>query len=269
MQFAAEDFRASKDMLFADESHQLNLFYRLQAIFCYEEISAYDAAIPPTEQDIFYPSVGLFLTRNETFSLAVKAGDNNDGHNHNDVGSLTLDKNGHPILVDIGVESYTQKTFSADRYSIWTLQSGYHNLPTIEGMDQHAGADYCARQVVTSMNRNGKSSISMELSGAYPLPAPACSYSRSVVLDKNVGCITLTDRTDSRNVILNFITYEKPQATGNTIQVGTARLTFSGASLAAIEVLPITDQRLRIAWDHDLYHIRLRLEDAEFQMNIL
>ena len=269
MQFAAEDFRAAKDMLFADESHQLNLFYRLQTIFCYEEISAFHVSIPPTEQDVFYPSVGLFLTRNETFSLAVKAGDNNDGHNHNDVGSLTLYKNGHPILVDIGVESYTQKTFSADRYSIWTLQSCYHNLPTIEGRDQHAGANYCARQVVTSMNQNGKSSISMELSGAYPLPAPACSYSRSVVLDKNVGCITLTDRTDSQNVILNFITYDKPQATGNTIQVGSARLTFSGASLAAIEVLPITDQRLRIAWDHDLYRIRLRLEDSEFQMNIL
>lgn len=269
MQFAAEDFRAAKDMLFTDESHQLNLFYRLQTLFCYEEISAYDVPIPPAEQDIFYPSVGLFLTRNETFSLAVKAGDNNDNHNHNDVGSLTLYKNGHPILVDIGVESYTQKTFSADRYSIWTLQSGYHNLPTIEGMDQRAGADYRARQIVTSMNRNGKSSISMELSGAYPLPAPACSYSRCVVLDKNAGCITLTDRTDSRNVILNFITYEKPQATGNTIQVGTARLTFSGASLAAIEVLPITDQRLQIAWDHDLYRIRLRMEDGEFQMNIL
>lgn len=269
MQFAADDFRAARDMLFADESHQLNLFYRLQTIFCYEEILAYDAPIPQAERDIYYPSVGLFLTRNETFSLAVKAGDNNDSHNHNDVGSLTLYKNGQPILVDIGVESYTQKTFSADRYSLWTLQSGYHNLPTIEGMDQRAGADYRARQVVTSMNQNGKSSISMELSGAYPLDAPTCSYRRSVVLDKTTNCITLTDRTDSRNVILNFITYEEPCVTGNAIQVGTARLTFSGASLAAVEVLPITDQRLQMAWDHDLYRIRLQMTDTEFHMSIL
>ena len=269
MQFAAEDFRASKDMLFADESHQLNLFYRLQAMFCCEEISAYDMPISGTEQDIYYPSAGLFLTRNEVFSLAVKAGDNNDSHNHNDVGSLILYKNGRPILVDIGVESYTQKTFSADRYSLWTLQSGYHNLPAIEGMDQQAGADYCAAQVVTSMNQNGSSSISMEISGAYPLPARTCSYHRSVVLDKTADCITLIDRTDSRNVILNFITYEEPCVTGNTIQVGSAGLTFSGASLAAVETLPITDQRLRVAWDHDLYRIRLQMEGSEFQMRIV
>lgn len=269
MQFAAEDFRASEDMLFTDESHQLNLFYRLQAMFCCEEISAYDMPIPEAKQDIYYPSVGLFLTRSKVFSLAVKAGDNDDSHNHNDVGSLILYKSGSPILVDIGVESYTQKTFSADRYSLWTLQSGYHNLPAIEGMDQQAGADYCAAQVVTSMDQNGRSSISMEISGAYPPPARTCSYHRSVVLDKTADCITLTDRTDSRNVMLNFITYEEPCVTGNTIQVGSAGLTFSGASLAAVEVLPITDQRLRIAWDHDLYRIRLQMEGSEFQMRIV
>ena len=66
------------------------------------------------------------------FALAVKAGDNNDNHNHNDTGSLTLYKNGQPALADIGVESYTGKTFSAQRYEIWTMQSGYHNLPTLD-----------------------------------------------------------------------------------------------------------------------------------------
>ena len=268
MQFAAEDFRTSEELMFADESHQLNLFYRMQAIFCYEEIMAYDSTAPLHYRDTFYPSVGLFLTRNQTFTLAVKAGDNNDSHNHNDVGSLTLYKNGKPVLVDIGVESYTKKTFSPDRYTIWTMQSGYHNLPTLEGTDQLAGAEYRAECVCTSMDQDEKSSISMELSGAYSLPSQGHHYRRNVVLDKKANCITLTDHTDIQNVILNFITYEKPLAEGNTVKLGAAGFAFSGAVLTAIETLPITDKRLQIAWDHDLYRIRLKMEGPEFQMTI-
>lgn len=268
MLFAAKDFKDARETMFDDECHQLNLFYRLQAIFCYEEIMAYDTAKPLVHPDIYYPSVGLFLSRSSSFCLAVKSGDNNDSHNHNDVGSLTLYKNGQPILVDIGVESYTQKTFSSSRYDIWTMQSGYHNLPTIEGMDQKEGPDYCARNVVTAMNQDGKSSISMELSGAYPLSAPVPCYHRCVLLDKAVGCVVLTDRTDSQDVILNFITYEKPLVTGHIIQVGAATLTIAGASLINVETLPIVDKRLQAAWEHDLYRIRLRMDCPEFRMSI-
>lgn len=55
-------------------------------------------------------------------------------------GSFTLYKNGPPVFVDIGAESYTGKTFSQDRYEIWTMQSGYHNLPTLIGLDEKDGA---------------------------------------------------------------------------------------------------------------------------------
>ena len=39
----------------------------------------------------------LFIARDSSFCLAVKAGDNDDNHNHNDTGSLTLYKNGKPV----------------------------------------------------------------------------------------------------------------------------------------------------------------------------
>ena len=183
MAFAAEDLRASEAELFADESHQLNLFYRLQTLFFYQEVMDFAFSKPALHQDIYYPSVGLFLSRNSAFALAVKAGDNDDSHNHNDVGSFILYKTGQPIFVDIGVESYTQKTFSNRRYEIWTMQSGYHNLPTIEGLDQHEGAAFCADKVETSMD-TALSSISMELSGAYPFSAAKPSYRRQVAFDK-------------------------------------------------------------------------------------
>ena len=86
--------------------------------------------------DVYYKSVGLFVARDDTLCLAVKAGDNADSHNHNDTGSFTVYKNGLPLIIDVGVESYTQKTFSPRRYEIWTMQSAYHNLPTINDIMQ-------------------------------------------------------------------------------------------------------------------------------------
>jgi len=285
MLFAAKDFKASLKYIFADESNRLNLFYRLQTIFHYKEVMSYDTERPLSHRDIFYSSVGLFLARSDALCLAVKAGDNDDSHNHNDTGSITLYKNGTPLFVDIGVESYTKKTFSPDRYEIWTMQSGYHNLPTLDGLDQKDGADYCARNVNTFFD-DGEAGISMELAGAYPLICADRTYTREVRLKKQENTVLLTDRTDSGNVILNFITYEKPELTNTEpmtpesadsaqaapkgeILIGSlARAAFTGASLIAIETLPITDSRLRTAWDHELYRIRLSMTGGEFKMKI-
>lgn len=269
MLFAARDFNATGGELFADESNRLNLFYRMQTIFHFQEVMNYDTARTPVHKDIYYPSVGLFLSRNDIFCLAVKAGDNNDNHNHNDTGSFTLYKNGRPLFVDIGVESYTAKTFSSRRYEIWTMQSCYHNLPTIEGLDQKDGAEYRARDIDTVFHE-AESSISMELSGAYPFKTCKKHYTRRVFFDKLKSRILLTDTTDAENVILNFITYEKPEVTEGRILIGIlAQASYSGAKPMSVEILPITDARLQTAWDHELYRIRLVMTAAEFELEIL
>lgn len=280
--FAAADFQATNGALYSGEIDQINLYYSLQAIFHYNEIMHIDVSQPCQHKDIFYPSVGLFLTRSTSLALAVKAGDNNDSHNHNDTGSFTLYKEGKPLFADIGVESYTAKTFSSRRYEIWTMQSGYHNLPTIDGLDQKDGAAYHADDVQTHFGDN-LSSISMELITAYPMDkAPAMTttqtsanqtnlqtYKRTVTLDKGADTVTLTDTTNASNVILNFITYEKPALSDSKLQIGTlGTATFTGAELLEIETLPITDKRLQKAWDHDLYRIRLRLTASCFTMKI-
>ena len=215
------------------------------------------------------------------------------------------------------MESYTKKTFSPHRYEIWTMQSGYHNLPTIEGTDQHEGASYRAENVVVHMAEPESAAswnprtayanaptphsadapfISMELAGAYPLGAaghPDISYIRKVTFDKASSRITISDSTNAGNVILNFITYDKPMPVvmapsisresaaaaslqsapqaGNKAQIlsiGEARIDYRGAELLCIETLPITDRRLQSAWDHDLYRIRLKMTEGTFVMNI-
>lgn len=267
MSFAAADYRAAQDEIYQEEMYRLSLYYRLENAFHYREVMAYETSALTIPEDIFYSSIGLFIARSKSFCLAVKAGDNADNHNHNDTGSLTLYRDGLPLLADIGVESYTGKTFSSRRYEIWTMQSGYHNLPTIEGLDQRDGSEYRAKNVAVSL-RTDRASVSMDIAGAYPLPEQNHFYQREVVLDKKQDCVTLTDTTDCGSVILNFITYEKPEIKDSVIRLGTAALHFQGASFLALETLPITDPRLQTAWDHDLYRFRLAVTGSVFRMII-
>ena len=138
--FAAADFRSDPR---PDQPEEINLWYRLLALTTAAEI----AGTPPVSEDvpdIYYESCGLFVARDGRFTVAAKAGDNDDGHNHNDVGSVTVYKDGQPVLIDVGVETYTKKTFSPERYDIWTMQSAYHNLPTFNDVGQLAGPAFAA-----------------------------------------------------------------------------------------------------------------------------
>ena len=288
--FAAKDFQAGQGQLITDEVNGGNLFYRMQTVFYYEELMHRDTSATLPHRDVYYPSVGLFLVHSNTMDLAVKAGDNADSHNHNDTGSVTLYKNGLPVLADIGVETYTQKTFSPRRYEIWTMQSGYHNLPTICGFDEHDGAEYRA-QDVTAVLTGANPSISMELATAYPVGemqakgtvSGVLTYRRTVTLKKPENTVILEDHTNTGDVILNFITYAKPTlqdpamgtaddatsaALTGALTVGEATLLWAGAELLATETLPITAARLKTAWDHDLYRIRLRKRGGVFRLTI-
>jgi hypothetical protein len=256
-QFAARDLEDSDHPLYGDDVNGASLYHRLQNIFFRSEEEATE---PEKPGDLYYESVGVFIARSSRCDLAVKAGDNGDSHNHNDTGSPILYVDGKPVLADIGVESYSAKTFSDRRYEIWTMQSGYHNLPTIGGMDQLPGEEHGASGVEVSFGES-ESRIEMELSKAYPKNAanPALSYRRAVTLSKTDNIVTILDATNAKDVILNFILSEEPIPEGNSVRIGsTARLEWQGAELLAMEVLPITDARLKLAWDHDLYRLRLK-----------
>ena len=89
------------------------------------------------------------------------------------------------------------------------------------------------------------------------------------ILKKSSNTVVLEDHTNAQDVILNFITYEKPVILSDgKLSIGEASASFEGADLLAIETLPITDARLKTAWDHDLYRIRLKGNDASFRLTI-
>ena len=113
--------------------------------------------------------------------VAMKGGHNDESHNHNDVGHYIVYVDGEPVIVDAGVEAYTGKTFSSERYDIWTMQSAYHSLPTINGVMQAPGMEFAAKDA-SSAQDTGKASLSLDIADAYPPEANLKAWRRSLVL---------------------------------------------------------------------------------------
>ncbi len=257
---AAEDFRSDPDpdrLQNSDATTHINLWYRLMTAFTESEV--WSCALKQPEQStIWYPSVGVYSTRNDHWVLGAKFGSNGDSHNHNDTGSITVYKDGKPFLIDIGVESYTQKTFSPQRYEIWTMQSMWHNLPTFDGVQQLAGAEYAAHDVQT-----GEAGISAELSGAYPPISGLSFYRRTVQLTESG--VTLTDETDYPNPVeLTLLTEQKPTPVPDGFAVGElGGIRFDPETISGYVVpIPVSDPRLRTAWPETIYKITLYFKDT-------
>ena len=210
----------------------------------------------PQPSTVWYPSVGVYAARKGAWVLGAKFGSNGDSHNHNDTGSITVYKNGRPFLIDIGVESYTKKTFSPQRYEIWTMQSAWHNLPTFEGVQQLPGAEYAARDVQTTEN-----SITGELSGAYPSLSGLTTYRRAVSISEQG--IILLDKTDYPGPVeLTLLTVQKPAPAPDGLTVGTlGGIRFDAQAVnAQVTPVPVTDPRLRTAWPETIYKITLQFQ---------
>jgi hypothetical protein len=282
MQLAADDYRKTDDRLNLTE---INLFYRVMAAFADSEILSCPTKQDFHKKDLYYGSVGIFLARDSRYTLAVKAGCNDDSHNHNDTGSITVYANGKPLLIDVGVETYTQKTFSSQRYEIWTMQSSYHNLPEINHTMQKDGRAYAARDVQVTLTPDAPT-ISLDIASAYPKEAAIGSYRRTVTLRKN-SHIEITDCFDvaPESIVLFFLTYEIPeilQGTQNdagniaapsgtfpTVAIGSlAKLHFLTAVSLSVEEIPITDARLATAWKHSIYRLRIRPQENQIRVKI-
>lgn len=264
--FSAKEWARNENPVLKEET---NLFNRTQAIFTAKEISEWQTPNTLEYREIFYPSAGLFIARDSTCCLAVKAGGNNDSHNHNDTGSIILYKNGKPFLIDIGVESYTKKTFSPQRYEIWTMQSSWHNLPQFDGVQQAAGEEFRAYDVETCFAAD-KSTIKMQLKNAWPKESGLQSYTRTVTLEKGKK-VTLQDNCAGsfKKAVLNLMFSTNPSVqNGKIVLDGLGSITLEGAENIETEVIDIKDERLLQSWPEKLYRARVAF-GGEIKLDII
>ncbi len=264
--FAATDF-AKGDTAERILTDEINLFYHVMQAFAYDEMMEIaeksaggsricDKVHTGDEQDYvktggeifepsdsFFESTGLMVARDEHLVIAAKAGNNGDSHNHNDVGSFTVYKDGKPLIIDLGVGTYTARTFSKKRYEIWTMQSQFHNVPTflegeVENLGKDPGADLYNKNVIMqregaefgavstkctldiapeayeNSSNKGISSLEMDIAPAYG-DDRIRSYKRKIECIKGTG-LRLHDTYDGDlEAAVTLMFYEKPRLSGS------------------------------------------------------
>jgi hypothetical protein len=246
----------------------------LPTLFCLEDM----LRVPPLEpliRDVWLPELQVMGARSEDgttrgFYLAAKGGHNAESHNHNDIGNFIVYHDGLPVLIDVGVGTYTAKTFSDRRYEIWTMQSAYHNLPTINGVMQKDGREFRARDV--SYKADGKSAaFRLDIAGAYPEEAGVASWQRTVRLMRGKA-VVVRDRyvlkKVKKDLQMSLMSWWVPvlEAEGK-IRLDTPAKSSASTPLyvqydkakfeAKIEPITLEDAQLRSSWGERLYRILL------------
>ena len=222
-----------------------------------EKLSADDAQFTyPTK--VFLPHLGVMIARESEnpakgLYVAMKGGHNQENHNHNDIGQFVVYDNGEPLIIDAGVGTYTANTFNENRYTIWTMRSSYHNLPTFGGVEQKDGFQYHAENLVYE-EETGK--LTLNLEKAYPAESDLVSYRRSCVL--NDGKITVSDEftlNHPTDVEFHVLLMDKPEIKGNTVLLAGGRtLTFDARLTAVLDPIEQTDNQLKNAWQRDVLY---------------
>jgi hypothetical protein len=224
-------------------------------------------------RDAWYPSMGLVTARIKEDSadgmyFAVLASNNGRSHSHNDTGSYIIYQDGDPVAIDVGVEAYTAKTFSPERYSIWAMQSAFHNLPTIGGVMQNDGVKFEATEHKYDTN-NERARFSFNIAAAYPKEAGVKKWVRTVTLDRVKNKITVLEDFELERAAPVSLSVMTPRIAtvdaGGNIMLKLAKgegkhslLKFNDAQIqAAVEKIPLADQGLRMSWGDEIYRVLL------------
>ncbi|MBI3957832.1 MAG: heparinase II/III family protein [Chloroflexi bacterium] len=262
----------------ADGDIRQNNFQRLlRGLFSLAELPTEPVA-PPMPRDVWLPVIEVLVARDkagsaEGFAVAAKGGHNNESHNHNDIGNFVVYRDGKPLLVDAGVETYTAKTFGPQRYDIWTMQSAYHSLlPTVDGVMQSPGVSFAAADVDYQAD-DAAAELSLEIAGSYPAEAKIAAWRRSVRLERGAG-VTIRDdyalTAPAGEVTVSLVTpcavdvsqlgivSLRERATLDGRVSGVGQVEYDPAVFTAVvETIPLTDERMGGTWGTELYRVVL------------
>lgn len=263
MQFAAYLEKQEPSTFKAD----IDIFRALQTLLYRNELND-QKPIHNTPDNTWYPETEFCYIKDKAgLFLATKGGYNNESHNHNDIGTFSLYINNTPIIIDAGVGTYTRQTFSNERYSIWTMQSNYHNLPVINEVPQAFGSQYKA----TNTSFNPKSStFSVDIAKAYPETAQVKQWIRSYRL-KN-GILNIEDSFDLKEAMqnnqVNFLTWGDI----NIDTLGEVYINVNGQKAIleydkkgftpSIETITLNDPRLSNVWGQKIYRVSLHANNT-------
>lgn len=206
------------------------------------------------------------------FYMALQAASNLRSHGHNDSGSFIIFHDGEPVFVDAGTQAYTAQTFSKDRYSIWIMQSAYHNLPTVGGHMQTTGEPKYRAAEAKFSSDDSQAQIAVNLAPAYPDEAGIRHWHRTLTLDRKRAMVTLNEEfafAKAVPIVLNFLTPRTPDISrSDALLLPSAKpagkpvmLRYDASALKpSMEKIELADQGLKSTWGQ-LYRVQLTSAD--------
>jgi len=216
----------------------------LRDLYWAGDVSAeHDRGVPP-ERDFFDGHDWWFARDDPTdpdgLSVAVKGGDNNESHNHNDLGTFVFHYKRESLLTDLGSESYHDEYFSPKRYGDVATRSLGHSVPYVNSCEQVVGeiAEHLdfpneprepdherAAVVVERENGTDIDRITYELGDAYPAEAGIRSLTREFMFHRGTpGHLAIEDvgafYADSDNTLTSiFVSYRQMESDGDDVIV--------------------------------------------------
>ncbi|GAB2788290.1 heparinase II/III-family protein [Rhabdobacter roseus] len=171
---------------------RFHYFRNFYAVFMQDEYQKAPQGLP-LPQSVWLPDLQVMAVRDQEgttdgFFVAAKGGDNDESHNHNDIGNYVVYYNGQPLLIDVGRGTYTRKTFSDQRYDIWYNCSDYHNLPTINGKTQPPGGQFKASNVAFQ-EKGTYAQFALDMGKAYPAEAGITQWQRTIRLNRGKNVV--------------------------------------------------------------------------------
>ena len=199
----------------------------------------------------FEPETQWFIRKTPKYGFAAKGGNNGESHNHNDIGSFIIAKNGRQMLIDPGSGPYTRQYFRKEtRYGMVHCSSRGHSVPIIGDTYQQEGAAYKA-----SGFSYEDGVFSVDIAGAYPIPELHSAKRSFEFADDTV---TLTDKFDYEGeggIVERFVSLVKPELVGDgsividgltlTFDAEKATPDFSEEPLNSTKAAYFTDLRLK------------------------
>ena len=181
-----------------EQNTQLPTF--LRTLFWRHEVSETGASTK-RHMHMWWPSTQVMIARetqeeNVGLTLATKAGNNSESHNHNDCGHFIVHLDGQPAIIDLGIGHYSKQNFSQHRYDLWYVSGGGHNAPVINGHEQIAGTGWGYvppsdetnskphTTHVSCTNDDNNSILHMDLAHCYSAQAQLTHLRRSVHLER-------------------------------------------------------------------------------------
>ena len=228
------------------------------AIWLDEDV--YNNPTPNTANAEYYADESQwFVKRTANYGFAAKGGNNNEHHNHNDVGTFIFAKDGEQLITDMGRGVYVKQYFRNEtRYNFIECSSLGHNVPYFgEKGAQKLGKLYAAKDVTHS-----DGTFSMDIADAYGNDAVRKVKRSFTATDTSVKLKDIFDTDEA--VTERLVSLAPPTVEDGKISIKSCTITFDPA------ICEVSLSEMETTKKFMIYLIDFKLRDGvnEFEIEL-